>query len=239
MRTPERIELARELREDGKTYVEAGALLGVSHQTVHAWLTDPDGTAREARRATYRGVCEDCGTATSGAGGRKQSAPPRCRTCAGAHIRKLSREWVIASIRDWVQLFGAPPSAQDWNQAMARRNGRTDLVDRYEQTGREWPSTTLAQDNFGSWNAALAAAGVETLGSGERRDQAAHAAKIRAIYGTQQRRETIAAGWHAGLTGPQIAARLGVQPSTVFGHVCKMRRAGWDLPYRNPGRRAA
>lgn len=44
----------------------------------------------------------------------------------------------------------------------------------------------------------------------------------------------IVAWWHQGLSAPQIAARLGVSPGTVWSRLALLRIMGYDLPKRNP-----
>ena len=164
--------------------------------------------------------------------------------CLAAHARKLTREWIIASIHEWVQWFGGPPTAVDWNQHMARANGRQDLIDRYEATGRRWPGVHVVQDNYGSWNEAIEAAGYEPCPLGQRRDPDAWRASLskaqRVRNRTEERRARIAAMYLAGVPIAQIGEVMGgVGESTIAYHVHKMRAEGWDLPYRFAGRVAA
>jgi hypothetical protein len=85
------------------------------------------------------------------------------------HTRAGSRQWILDSFAEWHRLFGVPPAAGDWNPSRARRMtkrpddyfGRT--LARHDSTGRRWPSTTLVANHFGTWNAALSAAGFEPL----------------------------------------------------------------------------
>jgi len=99
----------------------------------------------------------------------------RCRDCGktvgmdvgavgasfGARVqgRYVTREWILASIREWVGLHHRPPNAADWNLAMARRTGQQWRVNRTLATRRPWPSVTSVRNHFGSWNAAITAAG--------------------------------------------------------------------------------
>jgi hypothetical protein len=113
--------------------------------------------------------CLDCGTIIN-TDGRRTNPSLLCTPCRGRYQREQSRAWILRSITDWVTLFGHPPGAPDWNPTHARRTGMAWKADRYAQTGRKWPSTTLCQDVFGSWNDALAAAGYPPVAPGEYRD---------------------------------------------------------------------
>jgi hypothetical protein len=78
-------------------------------------------------------------------------------------MRATSRRWVLDSFQEWFDLFGAPPSATDWNQSLCRAKGMEWKVRRYERTGRPWPASTVVQDHFGSWNAGVIAAGFRPM----------------------------------------------------------------------------
>ena len=238
-KTPERVAEAQRLRAQGLKWREIAERLGVHWKTAYNWVTDPDGSQKRARIDSYRGTCVECGNPTSGCNGR-DGAPGRCVDCTPAHSRKLTRDWIIASIHEWVELFGGPPGAQDWNQHMARLNGRQDLVDRYQATGRPWPSTSAVQDNYGSWNEAIEEAGYEPCAPGQRRDpdawRVSMAAAQRKRYGTDERRQRIADLYLAGLSFAQIGKAMGdISESCVTKHLSTMRDEGWDLPYRKPG----
>lgn len=79
----------------------------------------------------------------------------------GAHTRLHQQRWtgaaIISAIQDYAEIYGVPPSAIDWNVAMAREKGYTDRVQRWEEN--DWPGTSIVQRVFGSWRGALAEAG--------------------------------------------------------------------------------
>jgi hypothetical protein len=90
---------------------------------------------------------------------------PKQATVERARVR------IQQAIRDWVALFGSPPSALDWNPALARkRKNSTWKVERYENTGRKWPSVSFVVQYYGTWNDALEAAGYPPLAPGAYRD---------------------------------------------------------------------
>lgn len=86
---------------------------------------------------------------------------------ATATRRRWGREAIIAAMRRWNELHGRPPVARDWNPGAARAGGRDDLAERFEREGC-WPHLTTVRDTFGTWNAALQAAGLPTRGVGSR-----------------------------------------------------------------------
>jgi transposase len=62
---------AGRLRQEGLLLREIGVELGVSAKTVHAWLSDPEGSKARERKRRYRAVCVDCGGVEAW----------RCETC--------------------------------------------------------------------------------------------------------------------------------------------------------------
>lgn len=169
----EREAYARKRRDDGLLLREIAAEMGVAVSTVNAYLNDPGGARLRARKDSYRGVCSDCGGPTDGSKG-PDGAPTRCDSCSRTHSRALTHAYILESFHEWHRLFGVPPSAADWNQHYCRMR----LVDapayaervirRYENTGRDWPRYSTVADHFGSWTAALKAAGYEVLPAKDR-----------------------------------------------------------------------
>jgi hypothetical protein len=65
---------------------------------------------------------------------------------------------IIAAIRDWAAVHdGEPPSYQQWSPNMARRRARPDMADDFYQG--TWPHGSVVVREFGSWSAAISAAG--------------------------------------------------------------------------------
>jgi hypothetical protein len=71
-----------------------------------------------------------------------------------------TRERIAEAIRLWSERYGEPPSACDWNSALAYKNKDARYL------GHAWPRLATVQTKFGSWNDALAAAGFEPRGIG-------------------------------------------------------------------------
>lgn len=171
------------------------------------------------RKRSYDKPCIDCGTLVDGT--TPSRCGGRCIPCNAAHACQLSRQWILDSFAEWEERFGVPPSAMDWNPSLARAKGMEWKAERYEGTGRPWPSTSLVQDRFGSWNAGRQAAGFETFEAGQYGRDGEDPAVIA---------ET-AALYREGLPVAQIARRMGVSQSGVQH---RLERSG--VPRRPTGR---
>lgn len=86
---------------------------------------------------------------------------PRCTECAredavriaAARRRRWDREEVIEALERRVAVEGVAPSSEAW---LGGRHAHGRWAREYPQ----WPSTAVVSSRFGSWNAALAAAGL-------------------------------------------------------------------------------
>jgi hypothetical protein len=151
-----------------------------SAKTVADYLWDPTGAKAAARKAAYRGVCEQCGEPTSGGDGpgRARALCQRCKhTRHDSRARRHTPESITATLRSWRAAEGAwPTSTQLSRTAMARRGG--EHLARYERYGLA--ARTVAR-YFGSVRAAVAVAASEQTGAAEPlvdvedRDDRAHA----------------------------------------------------------------
>jgi hypothetical protein len=130
---PERVEAARHLAAAGEKTAAIADQLGVHPTTVRSYL-----------RA---GSCRDCGTAVV-------SGADRCLRCALE--RRRERVWtgaeIVTALRAWTAETGAPPSTSEWD------SGERAAPSSRRQRDR-WPSVHLVRSRFGSWEAALRAAG--------------------------------------------------------------------------------
>lgn len=182
MKRAERAKEAARLRAQGLNGLQIARRMGVSRSYAYELLNDPDGFKVRERKDSYRGECEDCGAPTDGSNGR--AAPRFCQTCRNEREHARASERIISELQRWQQLYGRPPQAVDWslsNLYYRRRNpqhGRESdaYIAEIERRHREhgpWPSLKGAQSVFGSWNAAIEAAGFEPLGVGKHRKVAA------------------------------------------------------------------
>jgi DNA-binding CsgD family transcriptional regulator len=195
-RTPERVAEAQRLRAAGKTYREIGEALGVSLKTAFGWITDPDGSARRERQAKFDLVCVECGGRVAG-GSRHQLIDieePVCRRCAGDHYAIWTREAIVCAIQEWADEHGGiPPSSTHWKAARVRGDDRVTSV-----------SSVLRR--FGTWNAAIQAAGFEPHAGGP-------VGGVTPL--TEDQRAECARRYAAGESSVVIAADLGCTPHTV------------------------
>lgn len=168
MRSSAGLERAAEVRrlrdEEGLMFREIADRLGVAKTTAADYYYDPTGEMADARKRCYERACTGCGKTINPNGIKREAT--RCVKCNGEHSREMTRQWVLDSMHEWAETFGAPPSSIDWNPALARNHTKGYCAwkaDRYEATGRPWPSPSTVIDHFGTWNAGLEAAGFTPL----------------------------------------------------------------------------
>ncbi len=151
--TDEMLDLARDLIAAGVTMREAAAALECTSATLRNY-----------------GLRDD---------------PERTRQRCAEHARGLNKRWtpdlIVAAIADWAELYGAPPAAADWNPAMARRQGRPDRAERH--AAGDWPYYRSVVDYFGSWSAAIEAAGWHARPPGNPQEAILHELGIVGVYG--------------------------------------------------------
>jgi hypothetical protein len=128
-RTRPALPVARDLIAAGLTQKDAAAAVGLSPQTLAAHGVRPDDATIRARLVE--------------------------------HARGLNKVWdresILAAINAWTVEHGTPPTAMDWNPSMARARGRNDRARRHAEG--DWPFYSTVVAYFGSWTAALQAAG--------------------------------------------------------------------------------
>jgi hypothetical protein len=86
-------------------------------------------------------------------GGPPADAPRRERLGA----RQFDADEILDAIRRWEGRYGAPPTMGDWEPWRARRLEQHERLQRWEEGG--WPTTRMVRTWFGSFNAAITAAG--------------------------------------------------------------------------------
>jgi hypothetical protein len=139
--------------------------------------------SERCRKRQYDRVCSRCGGRASGTD-PSRTLTDLCKVCFAAEAHETSVAWLIAELRHWRELYGRPPSAYEWELAtvywkqQAYAEGRHDgrfadaTVAQIERRHREdgpWPSTSTVLSTFGSWNAAIEAAGFDSLAPGSKR----------------------------------------------------------------------
>jgi hypothetical protein len=89
------------------------------------------------------------------AGATGRAGPP---TDPGARRPRFDREAILQRIRDWERIHGEPPTTRDWDPSRARSTGQAWRAERFE--AGDWPSIGQIRRQFGSFNAAVRAAGL-------------------------------------------------------------------------------
>lgn len=117
--------------------------------------------SNRCRKQSYGQPCVDCGKRTCFGAESARVPYPRCQECSVEHRRKWTPEVVVARIQEWARLYGDRPAQPDWNPWQARALGQEDRAQRFESANGYWPGFTTLVDVFGSWNAAIEAAGLE------------------------------------------------------------------------------
>jgi transposase len=157
----------RALVADGWTHRQVAEELCISANSVKNLLYDPDGAKQRARRRRYQGKCEVCGKPTDGSNGR--AAAPKL--CAAHSLEKQheERQWtrsrIIASFWAFEAIMGRQPTAGDILGSAPSYQAhystcRVAEIGRARVRGAVLPHPGFVYREFGSWAAALEAAGM-------------------------------------------------------------------------------
>lgn len=166
------------------------------------------------QRTTYSRSCVDCGKPTYNA---TSSPPERCSPCTNRHNAFWTKEKIIDAINSWADLMdGKPPSAVDWNAAQAIATGHPEKAERYRSGS--WPALSVVQYVFGSWNAAVTAAGFSPNPSG-RPPHPRSQSQLRVCA-------EIAERYVAGESSVELAHAYGLHANTIRGRI---RAAGVEI----------
>src|SRR5262249_32319665 len=118
--------------------------------------------------------------------------------------RRWDRTAIVGALREWIELTGAAPRRQDWSGERAGSASRAQR--RWMAEHPRWPSSSCVAAHYGSWSAALEAAGVER--------------RIRAFETSVAERVEAARRLAAsGRTQREIAERLGVSVSSAGNYL--------------------
>lgn len=156
---------AVELLRQGLNGSEIAKRLGIARSTAFQRLGDPTDEKNHNRKLAHYGTCKGCGAPTAYDVGKPSD---HCRECAPDAYSFWSREVIIEAIREYHDRYGRPPVAMDWNLTMARSKANparlVEIEDRWEEGC--WPVVSQVQYRFGSWNAAIEAAGLSSIRAG-------------------------------------------------------------------------
>src|SRR4051795_11785397 len=115
---------------------------------------------------------------------------------AQATRTRWNRRSIVAALDDWVERYGEVPDRVDWDRHMCRRRGHHAKLARLDAHPQPLPSPAPVLRSFGTWQAALAAAGYQ--------------ARYLPRRLREDEREVNVALYQSGLSTGQIAERLGV-----------------------------
>jgi transcriptional regulator with XRE-family HTH domain len=172
LRTERAVAVAH-LRRRGLSQAQVAERLGISRSYASELETDPTGAAAVGRKNRYRRPCPGwnddlCGRLLDGSNGRGPNASKLCSACASQQQRETRRYWdserIVATFRAFDNQFGRQPTATDYAGRFpgGRKRlsaTRLDEVDAITATGFTFPHPFAVQREFGSWSAALKAAG--------------------------------------------------------------------------------
>ncbi len=179
---PHKLEARRMWIDGGYDLVEIGKHFGKAKSTIEQWIKDPHQELSNARKAQYRVPCRGGCGGTTNPNGPAPSRTGYCAACLPDKQRQDRRKRVVDAIRRWVDEHGEIPAATDWSPALAIQLGQPEAARR--SRGGGWPYTTTAVEAFGSWNAAIAAAGFEPrrVGTHRRDGTAEDHARAKELY---------------------------------------------------------
>jgi hypothetical protein len=161
-------EAARLRDEEGLNGIQIAKRMGIGRSYAYELLTDPEGVAVRARKDSYRGTCIDCGSPTDGSNG-KAMAPERCDPCSRRHVHWRAVLRIVGAIQRFHERYGRVPAATDFNPQHARQMGHHWRVERFYADG-DYPFVSDVLGVFGTWNAAVTAAGFKPIGRGYQRN---------------------------------------------------------------------
>jgi hypothetical protein len=239
----QKIEKARELREQGLNNSQIAAALGVkARKTVWGWL-NPEANRklrrqdnerrREAQRAwlnSHRAACEECGTALQ-AGSTTPSVKGKtglCKKCLGrlkAERNKPQRlqarglragGWTAVEIGE--QLGVSAATVAKW--CAVPRSMRSGLGPKRPKTAR-----------LRSWDLPVDCPGC----GGPMHKQSSHCSNCYSanrLEATEQRARVIEQRWSEDKTLAEIAHEFGWTTNRAGGEIHRLRAKGYSLPYR-------
>lgn len=110
--------------------------------------------SERCRKTQYDLVCVECGGRADGTSPSRLSDrdKPVCIACAALHYSVWTREAVVVCMQKWADLNGRTPSATDFTKAQA--------------SGYDVPTVNHVRHRFGTWSAAVRAAGLPPRATG-------------------------------------------------------------------------
>lgn len=144
----------------------------------------------------------------------------------GLRQSEIARRLDVApsTISKWLH----PARAKEYNRRSNAQPGRSEVKLAWSRAARSDPTNLKPCSSCGGPTGSF-------IWAGEQSDVCWSCLLKR----REARWRLIAIWWSQGLTYRQIGERLGWTPAAAGMEVHRMREAGWNLPGRRPGRRAA
>lgn len=146
------------MRRDGASLQAIGDRYGVSRERIRQIVVEnyPEVTravadGREEYSRQLR-ICPDCG-------GTKAVSAQRCRPCRVRHDTKWTQQQIVAAMQEYHRRYGKTPSCTEWNPSLARWRKTPAVAEKFLSDGC-WPHVQTVIQRFGSWTAAIDAAGL-------------------------------------------------------------------------------
>jgi hypothetical protein len=117
--------------------------------------------SNRCRKHSYGQPCIDCGARTSYGAESAHVDDPRCSLCARLYYKVWTREAILCAIQEWSAEHDEPPAIADWNAWQTRTWHDDKRAQRYQQEKNRWPSHMTVAHEFGTWSAAIKAAGFQ------------------------------------------------------------------------------
>lgn len=153
---------AEALRAAGWLQRDIADEMGISRAMVSELLNDPDRAKVKARKASYALPCPTCGGPMDGSSG-KTHTPKHCRNCAHLFIPgRLEEDDIIRVFQEFHAATGRAPTATDAKSTSPSQRARltpTRLAELDANTVKLPQPPTVCRV-FGSWRAAIIAAGL-------------------------------------------------------------------------------
>lgn len=132
---------AGQLKEIGRSNAEIAKILGLTMNTVRCYVDDPEGKLRDKWRAANANICPKCGD---------PNVSPYAKICnncnrleLAAQKKRWTRERVIGGLQRFYFEQGLPLTQANLNL----------------HSSPNYPNPSTCQSYFGSWSAAVEAAG--------------------------------------------------------------------------------
>jgi hypothetical protein len=146
------------MRREGHSLRSIGDRYGVTRERIRQIVADnyPEVPKEMAHyreeQSRWKRVCPECG-------GPKAPASKQCKQCLISQTTKWTPDAIVEAMQEYQRRYGKTPSCTEWNPSLARWRNLPATADRFYADGC-WPHVQTVLQRFGSWRAAVDAAGL-------------------------------------------------------------------------------